>query len=602
MPSTSPSTRTTDANGPDDRMDRPRDRDRARRRLRRRQAEPRPRARSGAPGERAGRAPLDLTIVVNTGDDLELHGLAVSPDLDTVMYTLAGPRQRRDRLGAPRRDLVGGRDARALRRSRPGSGSGDRDLGDPHPADRARCASGARLTEVTARPRDEPRASAPRLLPMSRRPGPDRGPDRRTAGSTSRTTSCGAGSATASSRSRATASSGARPTPEVLDAIAERDAHRPRALQPVRLDRARSSPCRARSTRSWRRRPRSWRSARSSAARRCAGRPTGCSSRSAGRRRRAGSSRHYADRTRVSLDVAVVDVARRRPHRRTRRSRASRSRSRTRSCATRRRPRAPRRASSSTASSDLRPSRMPATGDRPPVRTLEPLHVVLPLRTLSGGKARLGGALDAEEREALILGHARRTLGVLLAWPGCAAHPSRQPGPDAPGGRAPRVGRRRQHARRSPRQRRPGRARASAPAIVAGRAGRSGRRRQPARPARRPARALARLLDQLLDAADAALAAGDGRAARGDRARRTPVAARTRCCCARPTSSSRRSASASFEAHLRAAAAAEAARPGRRRRGSASTSTRPRTSSASTRTGSASSCGSGRSAEEPAGG
>jgi LPPG:FO 2-phospho-L-lactate transferase len=33
---------------------------------------------------------LDLSIVVNTGDDLELHGLAVSPDLDTVMYTLAG--------------------------------------------------------------------------------------------------------------------------------------------------------------------------------------------------------------------------------------------------------------------------------------------------------------------------------------------------------------------------------------------------------------------------------------------------------------------------------------------------------------------------------
>jgi len=26
-----------------------------------------------------------LTVVVNTGDDLELHGLHVSPDLDTVM-------------------------------------------------------------------------------------------------------------------------------------------------------------------------------------------------------------------------------------------------------------------------------------------------------------------------------------------------------------------------------------------------------------------------------------------------------------------------------------------------------------------------------------
>ena len=40
--------------------------------------------------EAAGVAPLDLRVIVNTGDDLELHGLAVSPDLDTVMYTLGG--------------------------------------------------------------------------------------------------------------------------------------------------------------------------------------------------------------------------------------------------------------------------------------------------------------------------------------------------------------------------------------------------------------------------------------------------------------------------------------------------------------------------------
>ncbi len=41
--------------------------------------------------QRAGGAPgLDLAVVVNTGDDLELHGLLVCPDLDTVMYTLAG--------------------------------------------------------------------------------------------------------------------------------------------------------------------------------------------------------------------------------------------------------------------------------------------------------------------------------------------------------------------------------------------------------------------------------------------------------------------------------------------------------------------------------
>ncbi len=30
-----------------------------------------------------------VTAVVNTGDDTELHGLAISPDLDTITYTLA---------------------------------------------------------------------------------------------------------------------------------------------------------------------------------------------------------------------------------------------------------------------------------------------------------------------------------------------------------------------------------------------------------------------------------------------------------------------------------------------------------------------------------
>jgi len=34
--------------------------------------------------------PTDVTAVVNTGDDTVLHGLHISPDLDTVMYTLAG--------------------------------------------------------------------------------------------------------------------------------------------------------------------------------------------------------------------------------------------------------------------------------------------------------------------------------------------------------------------------------------------------------------------------------------------------------------------------------------------------------------------------------
>jgi LPPG:FO 2-phospho-L-lactate transferase len=33
--------------------------------------------------------PAEITAVVNVGDDTDLHGLHISPDLDTVMYTLA---------------------------------------------------------------------------------------------------------------------------------------------------------------------------------------------------------------------------------------------------------------------------------------------------------------------------------------------------------------------------------------------------------------------------------------------------------------------------------------------------------------------------------
>lgn len=51
---------------------------------------------------------------------------------------------------------------------------------------------------------------------------------------------------------------------------------------------------------------------------------------------------------------------------------------------------------------------------------LSRIHVVVPLRTLEGGKTRLGGALDAEEREELILGMLRRLLACLREWGGAA--------------------------------------------------------------------------------------------------------------------------------------------------------------------------------------
>ncbi len=52
---------------------------------------------------------------------------------------------------------------------------------------------------------------------------------------------------------------------------------------------------------------------------------------------------------------------------------------------------------------------------------LRRLHAVVPLRSLAGGKARLGGAIDAEERETLLRGLLRQTLEVLLAWDHCRA-------------------------------------------------------------------------------------------------------------------------------------------------------------------------------------
>ena len=34
--------------------------------------------------------PVELTVIANIGDDFELHGLHVSPDIDAVLYTLGG--------------------------------------------------------------------------------------------------------------------------------------------------------------------------------------------------------------------------------------------------------------------------------------------------------------------------------------------------------------------------------------------------------------------------------------------------------------------------------------------------------------------------------
>ncbi len=91
-------------------------------------------------------APGELTVIVNTGDDEEFHGLLVCPDHDTVCYTLAGLADRERGWG-----LAGETWAAAGMLSRLGEPAwfqlGDQDLA-VHVHRTRRLRAGARLTEV----------------------------------------------------------------------------------------------------------------------------------------------------------------------------------------------------------------------------------------------------------------------------------------------------------------------------------------------------------------------------------------------------------------------------------------------------------------------
>ena len=50
---------------------------------------------------------------------------------------------------------------------------------------------------------------------------------------------------------------------------------------------------------------------------------------------------------------------------------------------------------------------------------LSALHAVLPIRSRDAAKTRLGLALDPEERDVLVLGMLASTVSVLASWPSC---------------------------------------------------------------------------------------------------------------------------------------------------------------------------------------
>lgn len=90
----------------------------------------------------------EITAIVNVGDDLVLHGLHISPDLDTVTYTLAGAINRETGWGLEKESWQA-----MVTLERYGGESwfrlGDRDLGT-HLYRTQRLGEGASLSAVTA--------------------------------------------------------------------------------------------------------------------------------------------------------------------------------------------------------------------------------------------------------------------------------------------------------------------------------------------------------------------------------------------------------------------------------------------------------------------
>ncbi len=109
--------------------------------------------------------PAELTVVVNTGDDMWLDGLRVCPDLDTVMYTLSGVVHEEQGWGRREETTRVSAELHAYGLGWPWFTLGDLDIAT-HVARTELLRRGLPLSEVTARlaGRWEPGA---RLLPMS---------------------------------------------------------------------------------------------------------------------------------------------------------------------------------------------------------------------------------------------------------------------------------------------------------------------------------------------------------------------------------------------------------------------------------------------------
>ena len=202
----------------------------------------------------AGRRPAErITAIVNTGDDTVLHGLSISPDLDTITYTLAGAidPERGWGLAGETWDAMAAlgplrsRSARRARRPPPrGSASATATWRRTSTA-RPGWPRGRRSTEIA----DE---IAPGLGPRRPAPADDRRPagDDRRAGRPARTcrsrttssacaTACRSAACASPARRRADA-------PRRSTRSTAADVDRDRAVEPDRVDRSGAGPARHR--------------------------------------------------------------------------------------------------------------------------------------------------------------------------------------------------------------------------------------------------------------------------------------------------------------------------------------------------------------------
>ncbi len=109
--------------------------------------------------------PADVTVIVNTADDIQMHGLHISPDLDSVTYWLGDAFDRERGWGRRDETFRATEELRSFDPDMAWFNLGDLDLAT-HLFRSNRLASGATLTEVTAEVAARFGIAA-RLLPMS---------------------------------------------------------------------------------------------------------------------------------------------------------------------------------------------------------------------------------------------------------------------------------------------------------------------------------------------------------------------------------------------------------------------------------------------------